>query len=402
MNNLNSPLEENFEKPMATREYIRDEAAMSELNNGRLQNVEDKQRDKQRDEDRDKERDKELDRKREKQRDEERSREQVTRPSKLFIPSLSMLPSNQIPSTLSPPAIDESFKKKIYEEDAKSASSSTLSKPLNSGPADLNRNRYDTSNSGTSTLGNTKANESVSMLQRKSPSGISDGVVIYTSTTSGSKVLNECNDVHLILQSHQIKVYHERDIGKDANYRQELMSLTGSFEVPVVFVKGKLIGGASQVKLLEEEGKLWNLFDEFRRMPYYNADSCAISKEEPTEELDEERVRAAESILECFEIKNLSHDEKVFVYVATEGSKEWIEKSNDILSIVKSYQIWWMGVDMAIRFYHQELSEILERPMSKIMPALFVKGRFIGGAKKVKRLEEEGILKILLYGIPKK
>ncbi|KAF5192411.1 Pr5-like receptor kinase [Thalictrum thalictroides] len=317
----------------------------------------------------------------------------VTKPPEQFI----MLPSNQIvPYTVSSsstsqspqPVIDESSKKKKKEKESEFASTSDLSKPLKSRPAELNS--YDASSSGTSTqAGNSKANES-------------DGVVIYTSTTSGIKILNECNDVHLILQSHQIKVYHERDIGKDANYRRELMSLTGSFEVPVVFVKGKLIGGASQVKQLEEEGKLWNLFDEFRRMPYDNADSCAISKEEPTEELDEERVRAAESILECFEIKNLSHDEKVFVYVATEGSKEWIEKSNDILSIVKSYQIWWMGVDMAIRFYHQELSEILERPMSKIMPALFVKGRFMGGAKKVKRLEEEGILKILLYGIPKK
>ncbi|CBI30303.3 unnamed protein product, partial [Vitis vinifera] len=76
----------------------------------------------------------------------------------------------------------------------------------------------------------------------------------------------DCNHVRSILESHHIHMF-ERDISMDSGLKEELRGLMGTKEVkvPLVFVKGRLIGGADEVVKLEEEGKLDILFDGIPR-----------------------------------------------------------------------------------------------------------------------------------------
>ncbi|PON83079.1 Thioredoxin-like fold containing protein [Trema orientale] len=95
------------------------------------------------------------------------------------------------------------------------------------------------------------------------PPGGENSVVIYTTTLRGiRKTFEDCNKVRSIIESHLIHVF-ERDISMDSGFKEELRRLMGTKEVkvPLVFVKGRLIGGAEEVVKLEEEGKLGALFD---------------------------------------------------------------------------------------------------------------------------------------------
>lgn len=109
-----------------------------------------------------------------------------------------------------------------------------------------------------------------SMLEQfeiKCPPGGADAVVIYTTTLRGiRKTFEDCNHVRSIVESHYIHIV-ERDISMDLGFREELRGLMGTKEVnvPLMFVKGRLIGGANEVVKLEEEGKLDVLFEGIPR-----------------------------------------------------------------------------------------------------------------------------------------
>ncbi|KAJ4978151.1 hypothetical protein NE237_008931 [Protea cynaroides] len=115
-----------------------------------------------------------------------------------------------------------------------------------------------------------KALDSESMLEpfeRKCPPGGENAVVIYTTTLRGiRKTFEDCNSVRSIIESHRVHMI-ERDISMDSGFREELRRLIGSKEVkvPIVFVKGRLIGGADEVVKMEEEGKLEVLFHGISR-----------------------------------------------------------------------------------------------------------------------------------------
>ncbi|XVF07661.1 hypothetical protein REPUB_Repub06bG0158900 [Reevesia pubescens] len=111
-----------------------------------------------------------------------------------------------------------------------------------------------------------KSQDSKAILQvfeQKCPTGGDNAVVIYTTTLRGiRKTFEECNTVRSILESYHIQMF-ERDISMDSGFKEELRKLTSIKEVkvPVVFVKGRLIGGVEEIVKLEEEGKLEILFD---------------------------------------------------------------------------------------------------------------------------------------------
>ncbi|KAL5721256.1 hypothetical protein ACHQM5_013838 [Ranunculus cassubicifolius] len=113
---------------------------------------------------------------------------------------------------------------------------------------------------------NSKAKEAELMLElfeRKCPNAGENAVIIYTTTLRGiRRTFEDCNIVRSIVESHQIQMF-ERDISMDSGYREELRVIMGKkdINVPVLFVKGRLIGGADVVQKLEEEGKLAVLFD---------------------------------------------------------------------------------------------------------------------------------------------
>ncbi|KMT06779.1 hypothetical protein BVRB_7g159380 [Beta vulgaris subsp. vulgaris] len=96
----------------------------------------------------------------------------------------------------------------------------------------------------------------------KCPPGGENCVVMYTTTLRGiRKTFEHCNAVRSVIESYHIRVI-ERDVSMDSGFKEELRKLMGTKEVkvPLVFVKGRLIGGAEDVVKLEEEGKLEGLF----------------------------------------------------------------------------------------------------------------------------------------------
>ncbi|XP_074567258.1 uncharacterized protein LOC141823947 [Curcuma longa] len=100
------------------------------------------------------------------------------------------------------------------------------------------------------------------------PPGGKNTVVFYSTTLRGiRKTFEHCNAVRSALESHRVQ-FMERDISMDSGYREEVRSLMGAKEVsiPMVFVKGRLVGGAEEVLKLEEEGKLGLLLEELPRV----------------------------------------------------------------------------------------------------------------------------------------
>ncbi|XP_042510759.1 uncharacterized protein At3g28850 [Macadamia integrifolia] len=99
-------------------------------------------------------------------------------------------------------------------------------------------------------------------FEKKCPPRGENAVVIYTTTLRGiRKTFEDCNRLRSVVESHRIHMI-ERDISMDSGFREELRLLMGKKEVrvPVMFVKGRLIGGADEVVKMEEEGKLGVLF----------------------------------------------------------------------------------------------------------------------------------------------
>ncbi|KAJ9184488.1 hypothetical protein P3X46_004208 [Hevea brasiliensis] len=114
-------------------------------------------------------------------------------------------------------------------------------------------------------------------FEQKCPPGGDNAVVIYTTTLRGiRKTFEECNTVRSIIESYHIHML-ERDISMDSGFKEEIRRLMGTKEVkvPLVFVKGRLIGGADQVVKLEEEGKLGILFDGIPRGLAGGCQGCA-------------------------------------------------------------------------------------------------------------------------------
>ncbi|KAL3825759.1 hypothetical protein ACJIZ3_021788 [Penstemon smallii] len=101
------------------------------------------------------------------------------------------------------------------------------------------------------------------LYDKKCPPGGENSVVVYTTTLRGiRKTFEDCNIVRSIIESRDVRVF-ERDISMHSGYKEELRVLMGSKEVkvPLVFVKGRLIGGADEMVRLDEEGKLGILLD---------------------------------------------------------------------------------------------------------------------------------------------
>ncbi|KAJ6303810.1 hypothetical protein OIU77_017647 [Salix suchowensis] len=114
-------------------------------------------------------------------------------------------------------------------------------------------------------------------FEQKRPPGGENKVVIYTTTLRGiRKTFEDCNTVRSIIESHHIHIV-ERDVSMDSGFKEELRELMGTNEVkvPLVFVKGRLIGGADQVVKLEEEGKLGILFDGIPKGIAGGCEGCA-------------------------------------------------------------------------------------------------------------------------------
>ncbi|XP_074576253.1 uncharacterized protein LOC141832769 [Curcuma longa] len=106
-----------------------------------------------------------------------------------------------------------------------------------------------------------KVFEATTLLQsyeRKCPEGGENAVVLYTTTLRGiRKTFEDCNTVRSLIESYGVRIV-ERDISMDCGYREELRMLMRKKEVkvPMVFIKGRCIGGFEELARLEDEAKL--------------------------------------------------------------------------------------------------------------------------------------------------
>ncbi|XP_057488716.1 uncharacterized protein At3g28850-like [Actinidia eriantha] len=125
---------------------------------------------------------------------------------------------------------------------------------------------------------NSRESDSVLRLfEKKCPPGGENSVVIYTTTLRGiRKTFEDCNLVRSIIESHCVRTF-ERDVSMDSGFKEELRGIMGkkAVRVPLVFVKGRLIGGADEVVKLEEEGKLGILLGGIPRAAATACVGCA-------------------------------------------------------------------------------------------------------------------------------
>ncbi|KAF3442513.1 hypothetical protein FNV43_RR16429 [Rhamnella rubrinervis] len=96
-------------------------------------------------------------------------------------------------------------------------------------------------------------------------SGTEDRIVIYFTSLRGiRKTYEDCCSVRMILRGFRVPV-DERDISMDSDLKKELQNaLPGkAVTLPQVFIRGKHVGGAEEVKELHEVGELATLLDGF-------------------------------------------------------------------------------------------------------------------------------------------
>ncbi|KAL5743762.1 hypothetical protein ACOSQ2_026878 [Xanthoceras sorbifolium] len=89
-------------------------------------------------------------------------------------------------------------------------------------------------------------------------------VIYFTSLRGIRKTHEDCCSVRMIVKGFRVQV-DERDISMDSMYRKELQSLLGgkAMSLPQVFIRGKQIGGAEEIKQMNEAGELAKLFEGF-------------------------------------------------------------------------------------------------------------------------------------------
>lgn len=104
-------------------------------------------------------------------------------------------------------------------------------------------------------------------------------VVFYTTSLRGIRRTHEdCCAVRAILRGLRVAV-DERDVSMDAAYRGELQRLIGGkgkpVSLPQVFVRGRHIGGAEEVRQLHDAGEMARLLEGVARQdPAFVCDGC--------------------------------------------------------------------------------------------------------------------------------
>lgn len=108
------------------------------------------------------------------------------------------------------------------------------------------------------------------------PSSLSSAVLYVTSLRSIRRTFEDCSYIRSILRGFHVSV-DERDVAMDSSFRFELQSLlkTRAVSLPQLFVRGRHIGGADEVRRLYEDGKLEKTLEGVRRVdPTYLCRNC--------------------------------------------------------------------------------------------------------------------------------
>lgn len=102
-------------------------------------------------------------------------------------------------------------------------------------------------------------------------------VVYFTSLRVVRRTFEDCRDVLSVLRSFRVSI-DERDLSADAGFRDELQRILSVRErteltLPQVFIGGRHIGGAEEIRRLHESGELKKRVEE---LPPANHDTCEL------------------------------------------------------------------------------------------------------------------------------
>ncbi|CAF1807429.1 unnamed protein product [Brassica oleracea var. botrytis] len=104
------------------------------------------------------------------------------------------------------------------------------------------------------------------------------GVVLYyTSLRIVRKTFEECRAVRAILHRLRIPI-DDRDLTMDARFHDELHAIFGTknVELPKVFIGGRYIGGADEIKKLNESGELRKMVGELPPSDGRFSENCEL------------------------------------------------------------------------------------------------------------------------------
>lgn len=106
------------------------------------------------------------------------------------------------------------------------------------------------------------------------------GVVLYyTSFRIVRKTFEECRAVRAILHRLRIPI-DERDLTMDSRFQEELHDIFGAekVELPKVFIGGRYIGGADEIKALNEIGELRKMVGELPPSDGRFSENCELCR----------------------------------------------------------------------------------------------------------------------------
>lgn len=105
-------------------------------------------------------------------------------------------------------------------------------------------------------------------------------VLYFTSLRGIRKTYEDCCSVRMIFRGFRVPV-DEKDISMDSTYRKELQAALGGtgFSLPQVFIRGNHVGGAEEIKQLNENGELAKLLEGFPvKDPGFVCESCGDAR----------------------------------------------------------------------------------------------------------------------------
>ncbi|KAL5537589.1 hypothetical protein UlMin_043135 [Ulmus minor] len=105
------------------------------------------------------------------------------------------------------------------------------------------------------------------------PDGEQRVVIFHTSLRVVRRTFDDCRTALSILRAFRVPI-DERDVSMDTEYLDELEEIVGSknnWTLPMVFVGGRYIGGAEEVRQLNDIGELKRLIE---RLPVDDSKVC--------------------------------------------------------------------------------------------------------------------------------